>query len=161
MHFYKCACTFTIMRALLQLCVHFYKCACTFTNVRALLPIVRALLQLCVHFYKMCMHIRTYETNGTLYGQNLDCVPWVWLLNMILKALLLGAFITLSGRLVQESTTHCVKVCLRNKSQLPSLNIFKLWSSSPIELNVKNLEESSPRTRSGFLTLARYRLNPI
>ena len=33
-----------------------YNCACTFTIVRALLLILRALLQMCVHFYQFCVH---------------------------------------------------------------------------------------------------------
>ena len=35
-----------------------------------------------------------------------------------------------------------VKVCLHNKNWLLSLNSFRLWPHSPVELNVKNLEES-------------------
>ena len=61
MHFYNCACTFTINR-------------CTFTIVRALLRKVRALLQLCVHFL---------ETFCTLIPLKLTArhtdsdIPWV------------------------------------------------------------------------------------
>ena len=55
---------------------------------------------------------------------------------------MLGAFTTFSGRLFQESTTRWVKVCLRNKSRLLSLNSFRLLPRSPVELNVNKLEES-------------------
>ena len=55
---------------------------------------------------------------------------------------MLGAFTTFSGRLFQESTTRWVKICFRNKRRLLSLNSFKLWPRSPVELNVNNLEES-------------------
>ena len=54
---------------------------------------------------------------------------------------MLGAFTTLSRRLFQESTTHWVKDCLRNKSRFLSLNSCRPWPHSPVELNVKNLEE--------------------
>ena len=75
-------------------------------------------------------------------GQNLDAAPRVRVLNLLLKALMPGAFTTLSGRLFQESTTRWVKVCLHNKSRLLSLKSFRLWPRSPVELNVNNLEES-------------------
>ena len=49
---------------------------------------------------------------------------------------------TFAGRLFQESTTRWVKVCMCNKSRLISLNSFRIWPCSPVELNVKNLEKS-------------------
>ena len=75
-------------------------------------------------------------------GQNWDAASRVLVLNLLLKVLMLGAFTTFSGRLFQESTTHWVKVCMCNKSRLLSLNSFRLWPRSPVELNVKNFEES-------------------
>ena len=68
---------------------------------------------------------------------------WRWqvMIQGMIKALMLGAFTTFSGRLFQESTTWCVKVCLPNKSQLLSLNSFRLWPWCPVELNTKNLEK--------------------
>ena len=47
-------------------------------------------------------------------------------LTLLLKALMICAFTTLSGK---ESTTRWMKVCLRNKSRLLSLNSLTLEQS--------------------------------
>ena len=75
-------------------------------------------------------------------GQNLDAASQVCVLNLLLKALMLCVVTTFAGRLFQESTTRWVKVCMCNKSRLISLNSFRIWPCSPVELNVKKLEKS-------------------
>ena len=75
-----------------------------------------------------------------LWLLDVDAASHVRVLNLLFKALMLCAFTTFAGRLFQKSTTRWVKVC--NKSQLISLNSFRIWPRSPVEVNVKNLEKS-------------------